>query len=142
MRVVLDANVIVSSVITPSGHTAEILRLWEQEKFDLLISVPILVEVQRVCHYPKLKEKYHLTEERIEEVITLLATAIIVEPNETLSVIQKDESDNRYLECAVSGGAGFIVTGDMHLLELQEYQGIVILPPAGFLELLKHEEKH
>ncbi len=107
MRVVLDANVIVSAVITPSGSTAEILRLWEQEKFDLLISIPILDEVQRVCHYPKLKEKYRLTEERIEQVITLLATAMMINPDKPLSVIQKDESDNRYLECAVSGGAGY-----------------------------------
>jgi len=140
MRVVLDANVIVSAVISPYGNSAEILRFWEQEKFDLLISIPILEEVHRVCYYPKIKEKYRLTGERIEQVITLLAMAILVEPVETLAVIQKDESDNRYLECAVSGDAGFLVTGDMHLLELQAYQGIEILPPAGFLALLKRED--
>jgi predicted nucleic acid-binding protein len=51
-----------------------------------------------------------------------------------------DEADNRYLECAVAGEAKFIVIGDIHLLELQEYQGIIVLPPAGFLELLQSEE--
>jgi uncharacterized protein len=137
MRVVLDANVIVSAIISPSGSPAEILRLWEQDKFDLLISLPILFEVQRVLSYPKIKNKYHLSEEQIERVITALATAIIVEPDEDLAVIQDDESDNRYLECAIDGEASYVVTGDAHLLALQEYQGVVILPPTGFLALLR-----
>jgi len=45
------------------------------------------------------------------------------------------------LECAIAGGASYIITGDKHLLELKEYQGIVILSPAGFFALLEEEEE-
>jgi predicted nucleic acid-binding protein len=32
------------------------------------------------------------------------------------------------LECALIGNASYSITGDHHLLEIEEYQGIVILP--------------
>lgn len=57
-----------------------------------------------------------------------------------LAVIEKDPSDNRYLECAVATGASYIVTGDPHLLKLKEYRGVVILKPAEFLALVKLEK--
>jgi predicted nucleic acid-binding protein len=45
-----------------------------------------------------------------------------------------DPSDNKFIECAIEGRCDFVVTGDRHLLDLQEYAGILILPVAGFLE--------
>ena len=53
-----------------------------------------------------------------------------------LEVIGDDPEDNRVLECAVTGGASFIISGDKHLLELKEYQGIVVLSPSAFLAFL------
>lgn len=58
-----------------------------------------------------------------------------------IKVIEKDPPDNRYLECAREGQASYIVTGDKHLLEIKEHEGIVILPPAGFLALMELEKK-
>jgi predicted nucleic acid-binding protein len=51
-------------------------------------------------------------------------------------VIGADPTDNRVLECAVAGNAAYIVTGDKHLLDIKEYQGIIMLSPAGFLAFL------
>jgi predicted nucleic acid-binding protein len=65
--------------------------------------------------------------------------AILINPANKLEIIDKDPADNRYLECAIEGEAPYIVTGDKHLLELKEYEGIVILPPAGFLAALDLE---
>ena len=63
--------------------------------------------------------------------------ATVIEPQSELEVIEEDPDDNRFLECAIAGGASYIITGDNHLLELKEYQDIVILPPVGFLALLE-----
>ena len=60
----------------------------------------------------------------------------MVEVNETLDIIKYDETDNRYLECAVAGKADYIVSGDNHLLSIGEYKGIIILSPAAFVALL------
>ncbi|MBL7063728.1 MAG: putative toxin-antitoxin system toxin component, PIN family [Anaerolineae bacterium] len=137
MRVVLDANVLISAVISPRGNPAQILRLWEWEEFELVVSLPTLEELERVIHYPRIQERYNLSEEDIEQFLQLIgASATVVEPSVELTVIEKDRSDNRYLECALAAGASYIVTGDDHLLSLKEYRGVVILNPAGFLTLL------
>ena len=46
MRVVLDVNVLISAVISPRGNPAQILRLWEREGFELVVSPPILEELK------------------------------------------------------------------------------------------------
>ena len=140
MRLVLDANVLVSALISRKGAPARLLEYWQEERFDVVISPAILREVQRVLHYPKLQQRYHLSEEGIQRFLRLLRRqAIGVEPSEELTVIQHDPTDNRYLECAIAGEADIIVSGDHHLVELGEYQGVQILTPAGFLSLLRLE---
>jgi len=138
MRVVLDANVFVSALISAKGAPARIIECWQAEKFELVVSTAIVQELDRVPHYPKLQQRYHLPEELLQRFLRLLMRqAIEVVPPQQLIVIERDPTDNRYLECALQGDASVIVTGDRHLLDLGEYRGIQILTPAGFLALLK-----
>jgi putative ATPase len=62
--------------------------------------------------------------------------AILAAGEQALKVILDDPADNRYLECAMAGGAGYLVSGDQHLLQLAMYQGIRILTPGAFLPIL------
>jgi putative PIN family toxin of toxin-antitoxin system len=138
MQVVLDANVLISAVISSRGASAQILRLWEEEQFDLVVSQPILQELERVIHYPRIQQRYNLPEEDVVRFLRLVrGGASVVEPDFEIQAVERDPSDNRYLECAIEAGASYIVSGDQHLLELGEFQGIVILPPAAFLAVLK-----
>jgi predicted nucleic acid-binding protein len=50
--------------------------------------------------------------------------------------VPDDESDNRYVECAVESSTNYIVTGDHHLLDVGNYQGVRIMTPATFVTLL------
>lgn len=137
MRIVLDANVLISALISQHGASARILEAWENARFDLVVSAPILEELARVLRYPRIQEKYHLPDEYIQEFLGLLVSqAIVVSPSDELNIVAVDPTDNRYLECAVEGMAAYIVTGDRHLLDIGDYRGIIILPPAGFLTLL------
>ena len=63
-------------------------------------------------------------------------TSIYVDPEVELEVVENDPDDNRVLECAVAAEANYIISGDKHLLDLGEYQGIEVLPPAGFIVLM------
>jgi len=45
----------------------------------------------------------------------------------------QDERDNQVIECAVDGGAGFIISGDIHLLELKSFKGVKIISVSDFL---------
>ena len=141
MRVVLDANVLVSALISPKGSPATVLSYWQEGKLEIVVSAAILQEVDRVLRYPRIQERYHLSEELVQRFLSLLRKgAIVVEPDEQVQIVERDPSDNRYVECAVAGRALYIVSGDGHLLDLKEYGGIQVLAPREFVTLLKLEE--
>jgi putative PIN family toxin of toxin-antitoxin system len=138
MRVVLDANICVSSLISDKGNPAEIIRRWLNGEFEILLSPAIVDELLRVTAYSRIQRKYaKVSENRLEFVELLAEKSLWVEPREKLAVVSDDESDNRYLECAETGVAQYIVTGDKHLLELGSYQGVLIVTPAMFVALLE-----
>ena len=64
------------------------------------------------------------------------AVANTVRPRHRLAVLA-DETDNRILECALSGRAHVIVTGDKHLLSLARFEAVRITTLAVFLEDLE-----
>lgn len=137
MRVVLDANIYISALISTLGNPRIITKRWEQRDFEVLITEDIINEVARVIRYPHITKRHKKGEKKIRSYLKLLSTqATLVEVNETLDIIKYDETDNRYLECAVAGKADYIVSGDNHLLSIGEYKGIIILSPAAFVALL------
>ena len=142
MIVVLDTNVVISALLSPKGPPAEIINRWEAEELDVVTSSPLIGELKRVLTYPRVRKYLKLSEEEIDTLLKRLsAAAVVVDPQPTLKVVETDPTDNRVLECAIAGGASYIVTGDTHLLELKEYRQIVILEPAAFLTVLKLEEQ-
>ncbi len=61
----------------------------------------------------------------------------MVFPEKVIFVILEDDSNNQILECAVEANVKYIVSGDKHLLNLDEYQGIKIISPAAILDKLE-----
>ena len=136
MRLVLDTNIYISNLISEKGNPAKIVRWWLEGEFDVLVSQPIIDEILRVTDYDRIQRKYaKVRENRLEYAALIAEQALWTEPQQELDVIVSDESDNRYVECAVAGGAQYIVTGDEHLLELVESEGIRVLTPAAFVAL-------
>jgi predicted nucleic acid-binding protein len=41
---------------------------------------------------------------------------------------------NKYIECGIAADANYIISGDIHLLELGEYEGIKIITARNYLE--------
>ena len=138
MKAVLDANVIVSAVISSRGAPRQIVDQWRAEAFEHLTSEAILQEIGRVLRYPKIAALHHLAEPEVREFLTLLREeSHVVVATETVAV-SPDETDNRYLECAVADGADYLVTGDKrHLLPLIHYGGVRIVSPMTFLVALQ-----
>lgn len=141
MRVVLDTNIFISALISRQGNPAKILDKWQKKEIEVVVSPAIIAEIYQVTGYERLQKKYQrIREEREGLVDELRKFATIVEPQQTLSVVLADESDNRYIECAVESGANYVVTGDPHLLTVNEYQGILMISPATFLAILEVDE--
>jgi putative PIN family toxin of toxin-antitoxin system len=138
MIVVLDTNVIVSAVLSPRGTPSRILELGQARAFTLTLSEALLSEYEEVLLSADMLDRYHLVPDEIVDLLSsFVQLANIVKAEENLEVIERDPDDNRVLECAVAGGADYIVSGDKHLLDLGEYEGIRILSPADFLRVLE-----
>lgn len=138
IRAVLDCNIFVSSLIQPKGPSARILGVLYKQGFQCILSPAILEETRRVLGYPGLKRRIALS--RDEQAAFLSALSVLalwvgdVKPEQP--IVKEDPSDDIYLHAAVQGDAGFVVSGDEHLLKLKEHQGVAIIPPRLFLEIL------
>jgi putative PIN family toxin of toxin-antitoxin system len=142
MLVVLDTNVFISALLSSKGAPAELIDRWEADQFGVVISPALVNELKRSLTYPRVAKYLKSPKETIPVLLGYLGkVATFVDPQIKLDVIEDDPDDNRVLECALTGGATYIISGDTHLLNVKEYQGIVILSPAGFLTLLKSVEK-
>lgn len=131
-KVVIDTNVFVSG-LNFKGKPREILDLIWKEEIKVCISPFILRELEKV-----LEEVFGWNKERIGSTVERIKDKTIeVQPKVKISVIKEKNDDNRILECAVEGKAQYIVSGDKHhLLPLKEYEGMNILSPAEFLEVM------
>jgi putative PIN family toxin of toxin-antitoxin system len=130
VRVVLDTNTLVSALLF-TGISSELVSLWQDGIITLLLSRDILDEYLRVLSYPKFK----LSEEEIKKLLQeeILPYAEVVKPKRRLRVVQRDPSDNKFLECAIAGKTRVIISGDKDLLSLGRYRRIRIQTPAQFL---------
>lgn len=138
MRVVLDTNQFISALIRKDGHPAQIVQAWRQGEVELVVSPTLLEEVLKVLHRPHIKNKYYLTDEEIEEYVLLLRRYALITPGKvTTKVVVDDPDDDMIIACAVEAKADYIVSGDLHLLDLKEYQGILIIRASDFLQILK-----
>jgi uncharacterized protein len=130
VRVVVDTNVVISGIFW-AGAPGRIVDAWAAGEFVLLVTAEILEEyfevIDRIAaqcdrtdlagrwkpllfdHVEMVRGTYHYDECR-------------------------DPDDAMFVECAVSGGASYIVSGDDDLLELRKVEGIDILTPVQFLE--------
>jgi len=90
LKVVVDANLVVSAIINKTGTPAKLLQAWRDNVFLLIISDQMLEEIERVLQYPHLKNKYKLMDEEIERVITAIKRFAVILPDIiTVDVIKR-----------------------------------------------------
>jgi uncharacterized protein len=138
MKVVLDANVLVSGLISQEGPPGRILDAWLAEQFQLFISSQILEELRRVLQYPRIRERVAM-KQAILLLKKLSSHAELVDGIVKLNVLSLDPSDNIYLACAVEARADYLVTGNRdHFKEAGGiYQSVQIISPRAFLDTLE-----
>lgn len=138
LRVVLDTNIYVSGVILSRGAPFEILEAWRKQTYILVASEAIMAEIERVLRYPRIHDRYHITEADSARLIaSLRADALIVPDSNVARGVCADPDDDKFLACAAAAQADCLVTGDPDLLILERYQSTAILKPQEFLARLK-----
>jgi putative PIN family toxin of toxin-antitoxin system len=140
--VVLDTNVIVSGFVRsrPDSAVVRILDAWRLGQFVLVLSDHILAEVTRTFLDPYFARR--LSAGQIEAALRLLQTgADVVSITANVSGVATHPEDDHVLATAVSARADYLVTGDAMLQKLGEYEGVQIVGPRQFLELLSQEDQ-
>ena len=139
-RVVLDTNVFISAILNPHGSPGVILDQVFDQKVSLCLSPPLIDEIQRVIRYKKmttlLKRGGRNVEQAKKIVDKIVAVAEVSYGLREVNLIAADPDDNIVLACALETEVDYIVSGDRHLSELGDFQGIPILSPRDFLEAL------
>jgi putative PIN family toxin of toxin-antitoxin system len=129
LNVTADTNVLISALVYRRGKPYQLLQMATAGDINLTVSEDIVAEMAEV-----LVRKFKASEQEVAEAIAIVRDAArIVRPSVTLDVVKDDPDDNRIVECAVSAGSDFIVTGDKDLLRMGRYDSIRILNVSDFL---------
>ena len=129
MRIIIDTNVFISGIFF-SGHPARILRAWQNQDLQIVISQEILSEYQRVA-----KELSQFPTVDILPIIEMVTIhGEFVDTKGIHITICEDPDDNKFIECAIAGYCTEIVTGDKHLLKLKSFKGVNVLSPRSFVD--------
>jgi putative PIN family toxin of toxin-antitoxin system len=126
-RVVLDTNILASGAISATGTVSNILDAWRSGQFKVIVSTPILDELERTFQKPYFRR--YLTDTQSSRFLNLLLKRATVSPiTASVQGIATHPED-----------ADYLITGDEKLQRLGMYRGVAILSPRQFLETLRQE---
>jgi putative PIN family toxin of toxin-antitoxin system len=140
LRVVLDTQLLLrGAVARTESLSARIYDAWREGRFTLLLSEPILAEIEAVLSRPEVLEKLRLSPIEARALVGLLRRrAVFITPTTPIRR-SRDPADDKFLECAVAGGAHYLVSADADLLSLGEIRAVPILDAPAFWRKLTEE---
>lgn len=133
MRAILDPNVIISAVLSPTGSPARVLRFWIDGAFEVFVSEELLAELERALAYPKLRKRIE-PDQAVQLVELVRREAFMIDDPKVSPRVRSIDANDDYLIALGEATHAVIVSGDGHLLDLADQ--IPVYAPSDFLELL------
>src|SRR5688572_21564584 len=134
MKVILDTVVIIRALLDPVSRSGRIL-FDHSRTYEWIVSQAITAEYLEVTSRPAIASKLARKNRSKAGFLDLLACATVVSPA-SIPAVCSDPGDDKFLAAALAGGADFIVSEDLDLLSLEEYEGIVICDTRTMIEVL------
>jgi uncharacterized protein len=131
-RAVLDPNVLISALLSPSGAPALLVARWLAGDFELIVSEKLLAELRRALAYPKLRSR--VTEQEATAFIDLLRETATRLDDPTRPPRRSRDPGDDYLLALAEAATAVLVTGDDDLLDLK---GVPVSSPRAFLDSLR-----
>jgi uncharacterized protein len=138
LRLVLDTNIWVSAFLTPGGMCEKLVRAHHPGHLQFLVSKFILREIGEVLG-EKLGMPASLVDKHLKYVIRHSLLVSSCRPSEAASRGRLLPAQIHWesVECAVSGRASYLVTGDKsHLLSLGRFEGVELVTPRRMMDIL------
>lgn len=140
-RVILDSNVLISSLLNPNSKASIIIKMWRNRNFDLILSKYIFNEVKQVLADKQLLNKYHIAKVKQGRLLSQLYHYTTIIDSYKSELLVRDPKDNPIIASALAGEADYLVTGDSDLLSLRKNMQIgklIIIDPANFVQEFKN----
>jgi putative PIN family toxin of toxin-antitoxin system len=133
-KVVLDTNVLVSALLF-SGSLSKLVDLWKQGRMLPVFSNDTFREFVKTLAYPK----FLLTRTEIRKLIEeeIVPYFAFTDVTTVINNVCPDPDDDKFLSCALSASAEFIVSGDKALQKIGQFKKIKIITPHKLLQILK-----
>ncbi|WP_445176516.1 putative toxin-antitoxin system toxin component, PIN family [Microcoleus sp.] len=132
MRVVIDTNILVSAAIAGRKPASVITWVINQPDYEWVVSEEILAEYQEVLSRRKLK----LTEVQKERWLNLIQGSTTLIDVSIEIDFPRDQKDAKFIACALSANADFLITGDRDFTEVQSLENTLIISVSMFAELI------
>jgi putative PIN family toxin of toxin-antitoxin system len=133
VRAVLDANVLIAALLSPTGAPAQILARWFAGDFELVVSESLLAELERALAYPKLRAR--IAPEDAAEFVSFLRNTAVPTPDSLVAPGRSRDSGDDYLLSLAENEKAIVVSGDQHLLALADQ--FPVRSPRDFLDGLE-----
>ncbi len=135
----LDTNVVVAAMRSPTGASAELLRVARRSELTLLANVALALEYEAICQLAEHRLAAELDLHQVGVFIdALLAMAEPVETHFMWRPQLRDPADELVLEAAVNGRAAVIVTFNRRDFGAAPARfGIDVLTPAETIRRIR-----
>jgi putative PIN family toxin of toxin-antitoxin system len=136
MRLVLDTDVIVAGMRSPSGASAAILLAARRRRVVLLATVALFVEYEAVCERAEHRAASGLTKDEVRVFLDALANMVEeVEAHFLWRGRLRDATDDMVLDAAINGQADGITTFNRRDYgSVPDEFGIAVLAPREVLK--------
>src|SRR5699024_2054706 len=131
VNVVIDINVLISALRSNRGASFKLISLIGTGKFDISLSVPLIVEYEAVS---KRKKFEYLIDTDIDDLLNYLCK--VADKRDIFFLWRpflKDPKDDMVLELAVEAGCEYIITYNLDDFKGIEQFGVEAITPKQFL---------
>lgn len=139
-RLVIDANIFASALIKPSGTPGLIIsNLFQSPDLQVIFTPGIQSELERILFYPKVRKYISLKDEEIKNWLDalMIISYFFVPKYKYEPIVLEDPYDDIYIIAALEGSSNLILSGDQHLIKLNGLNGINIINPREYWEIIK-----
>jgi uncharacterized protein len=135
VRAVLDPNVLIAALLSPSGAPARIVSRWLAGEFELLVSETLIAELERALAYPKVRRR--VSEDEAGAFVALLRHGALLAADPAAPARRSVDPGDDYLVALAETERAVLVSGDRHLLALADE--LPIVTARAFLNIIAEE---
>ncbi len=139
VRAVLDTNVLLSSLLFPSGAVSWMRGAWRQGSICPLVSRETAAELIRVLAYPKFALNSDDQRDLLDDYLPYCESIEVPVAPPAIPDC-RDPFDRPFLHVALVGRANALVSGDADILALADAFAVPILSPTAFRRRLSGGE--